>query len=647
MPHQLRYRQVHLDFHTSEQITGIGAQFDPQEFARVLVEARVDSITCFSRCHHGMIYHETRFPARHPHLSRNLLRDQIEACHKVGIRVPIYITVGWDEYSAREHPEWCEVTPDGKLTLNGPLQAGWHKLCLNRAGYVDYVIAQTREVLQTLPVDGLFFDIVFQGQCCCSACVRGMLDEGLDPTVEAHRKAYGADVVDRFRHRMTASVRQLNQECTIFYNAGHVGPGARSRFDPYTHLELESLPSGGWGYDHFPLTVRYARLLGLDFLGMTGKFLKSWADFGGFKTEAGLEYDCFTALALGGKCSVGDQLHPSGKISTATYNLIGHVYKQVEAREPWCGGVAQTDIALLSPEAYGLGGGRVPPSAAGALRILQEGHHQFDVVDETVDLEGYKVLILPDVIPVSPALRNRLEAYLKAGGAILCSYESAVGGILIGADSAYEPDYVVPDASLGAPVTPHAMYNRAKVAIAPQGARVLATTFNPYFNREWRHFSSHFQTPNGPEEGGPAVIRAGNVIYFAHPIFQMYKEHAARSYRQMVLGALAALLPDPLVRTDAPTTARLTLNRQEAERRSVLHLLHYVPERKADKYDVVEEVLPLYNIALSVRADRPVEKVYLAPSGQEISFTVADGRIELTVPEVHGYQMVVLQEVQK
>ena len=26
---KLRFRQVHLDFHTSEQIAGIGSQFDP------------------------------------------------------------------------------------------------------------------------------------------------------------------------------------------------------------------------------------------------------------------------------------------------------------------------------------------------------------------------------------------------------------------------------------------------------------------------------------------------------------------------------------------------------------------------------------------------------------------------------------------
>jgi hypothetical protein len=91
----LRYRQIHLDFHTSEHIEGIGAEFDPEEFASTLERARVDSVTCFGRCHHGWIYYDTRaFPERrHPHLKRNLLKEQIEACHARNIRVPIYVTI--------------------------------------------------------------------------------------------------------------------------------------------------------------------------------------------------------------------------------------------------------------------------------------------------------------------------------------------------------------------------------------------------------------------------------------------------------------------------------------------------------------------------------------------------------------------------
>jgi hypothetical protein len=51
----LRFRQIHLDFHASELIDGIGSQFNRDEFAATLEKARVNSITCFARCHHGWI----------------------------------------------------------------------------------------------------------------------------------------------------------------------------------------------------------------------------------------------------------------------------------------------------------------------------------------------------------------------------------------------------------------------------------------------------------------------------------------------------------------------------------------------------------------------------------------------------------------
>ena len=100
----LPFCQIHLDFHTHESIEGIGADFDPDEFADTLVKANVDSINLFARGHHGWIYYDSQaFPERkHPHLTRNLLKDQIEACHARGIKTPIYVTIQWDAQTVNE-----------------------------------------------------------------------------------------------------------------------------------------------------------------------------------------------------------------------------------------------------------------------------------------------------------------------------------------------------------------------------------------------------------------------------------------------------------------------------------------------------------------------------------------------------------------
>ncbi|HXF63801.1 MAG TPA: beta-galactosidase, partial [Caldilineaceae bacterium] len=140
--------------------------------------------------------------------------------------------------------------------------------------------------------------------------------------------------------------------------------------------------------------------------------------------------------------------------------------------------------------------------------------------------------------------------------------------------------------------------------------------------------------------GGPAIVRNGAVIYFAHPIFKQYNQNAPRWCKQLLLNALDLLLPDPLVRHGGPSTLLTTLNEQAAQQRWVLHLLHYIPERRGMDFDVIEDVIPLYDLPLSVRVDRPVQRVKTAPQGAELPFSVKEGRVEFTLPRLDGHQMV-------
>ena len=77
-------------------------------------------------------------------------------------------------------------------------------------------------------------------------------------------------MLDEFKTEISEFIHSMAPEATIFYNGSHVGPRSKNSFKEYSHLELESLPSGGWGYDHFPATSRYARNLGKEMIGMTG-----------------------------------------------------------------------------------------------------------------------------------------------------------------------------------------------------------------------------------------------------------------------------------------------------------------------------------------------------------------------------------------
>jgi hypothetical protein len=672
----LRFRQIHLDFHTSEFIDGIGSQFDPEEFAATLEKACVNSITCFARCHHGWMYYDTKInpERRHPHLAINLLKAQIDACHARNIRVPIYTTVQWDHFTANLHPEWLVLTEKGSISGTPPFEAGFYRdLCLNSPYVETFLKPHVQEILENLPVDGFFFDVVRPLPCACRFCRAQMTADGLDPSDARARQQFGLKMINQFMRGMTHFIRQVNTDCTIFYNAGHIGTRHRPVADAYTHFELESLPSGGWGYLHFPLTMRYARALGKDCLGQTGKFHTTWGDFHSFKNVEALQYECFRMLALGAKCSVGDQLHPVGKIDSHVYGLIGTVFREVKKKEPWCrNSEPLTEIGVLTPEEFfGAEIGGLPPALMGITRMLEESAHQFDILDSAGDFSHYKVIVLPDTIPVDTDLARKLRAYLDRGGALLASFESGMNADavdftrqILGARpksegprdvhgelvrGKYFPcadyvEYILPgELGKGLALTEYALYIRGMDIEAEPGSETLANKVCSYFDRTYQHFSSHRQTPSSGKIGGPAAIRKGRAIYFANPIFSEYNAVAPRWEKQLFLNALDLLLPDPLIRHNGPTTLQVAVNAQPDENRWIVHLLHYIPERRSREIDIIEDVIPLYQVGLSIRSPK-IKAVMCVPEQKPVAFNQNNGgRAEFVLPQLAGHQMIALE----
>lgn len=669
---ELRFRQIHLDFHTSECIESVGSQFDPDEFAETLAKANVNSITCFARCHHGWLYFDSKaFPERrHPHLQKALLPRQIEACHSRGIRVPIYLTVQWDSYTATHHPEWLAQDGEGRVIGTPPFEAGFYQtLCVN-SPYREFLKQHTAEVLEQFPTDGLFFDIVWPIPCACRYCREKMLAAGLEPGHEAARNRFGLDTINEFKQDMTRFVRKRNPECTIFYNAGHVGPRHRPVKGAYSHFELETLPSGEWGYLHFPVTVRYARTLGLDCLGQTGKFHTSWGDFHSFKNLAALRFECLRMLAHGAKCLIGDQLAPDGRIDPDVYRLVGEVYGEVARKEPWCAGAqAVTEVGVLTPEEFTGGAvGVLPEALKGATRLLEQGGHQFDVLDSASDFSKYRVLLLPDHIPVNEELGQKLERYAAGGGSLIASFASGMdetqsrfatelfgvtlagpgprdlNGNLIRGKPFERHDYceyLRPQGEIGRglPATEHAMYRRGMAVGAGAETEVLAPIVASFFDRTYRHFCSHRQTPSSGREVQPGIVRNGRCIYFSSPIFSQYNDNAPRWCKQLVLNALELLLPEPLVQHDGPSTLQVTLTEQAGQGRWILHLLHFIPERRSETMDVIEDVIPLFKVKVRVRVPGSVREVAVVPEAALVPFRTEGPYAVFEVDRIDGHTM--------
>lgn len=665
---KLRFRQVHLDFHTSPHITDVGSAFDRHDWQKKLKAARVNSITCFATCHHGMSYYPTQVGTMHPHLSFNLLRAQVDACKEIDVLTPLYITAGLNNEVAGLHPEWREIAEDGSYAgwVKSPLEPGFMKLCFNTP-YLDWLCELLAETMREFPDgNGIFLDIATQGPCCCPRCISDMNKLGMNPKDPEHRLAHARRVLSKYRHRTAETIRAIDPDMPVFHNGGHIAIGDRDDLDCYSHLELESLPTADWGYDHFPVTAAYSRNLELDFLGMTGKFHMAWGEFGTFKHPNALRYECAAMLLNNSKCSIGDQLHPCGRLDGTTYRLIGEAYQDVEAKEEWCRDASSAAITAIIA---------VDESSdnqlhtTGAARILLETHVPFDIVDADMDFSRYRMLILATSSPVSAELAEKLREYLSAGGKLVVTAKGAFcteGGnvfIPIGGDAEGESPFC-PDFIKSAPEftgfvnTPFAM-RLPSIRFRTTKGISLGEIYDPYFNRDVDHFCSHQFTPYRTEASGyDAGALMGNVLYFAHPVFATYCLTGMNAIREFATRAIDRLAgADRQVRTSNLTSAgRVSLLYQESKERYILHLLYghtalrgyhgILPNGQfpAKPVEVIEELSSIRNVSCSLNIPGEVRRLTLVPEMREIDFRYENGRICFCIDEFTCHAMIVIEK---
>ncbi len=651
---KLPSRQVHLDFHTSELIEHIGLKFDQKQFQKALEAAHLGSITVFAKCHHSWSYYPTKVGRAHPHLDCDLMGQQIEAGHKIAVRVPIYFTVGWSANDAEDHPEWLVRKKDGGITVTTwdpeakpddprPI-CSWKFLCPS-GEYREHMLAQTREIVASYEVDGFFYDITNGPACWCDNCRAGMQAEGIDPDDDEAAQQYNIGKWRSFMAACNEIIHTAFPEATVYYN-GTMNVYPPDYTDLLTHFELEDLPTTWGGYDKFPFRAKYYAAKGKDYVAQSGKFHTTWGEFGGFKHPDAIRYECAAMIAFGARCGFGDQLHPCGEADMATYHNIGVGYEYVEQIEEY--GLDGKHCANLGLWLSGA------PHDQGVVNMLLETQTDFEIALPTGELDKYQTIIIPGGPGLDEDGAAKLNTYLENGGSLLVLGEGVLdkqrhkfmldlGAKYLG-PAYFNEDYLVVGEELAEGVvrSPILSYSAA-LRCEPSNGEALAWIMEPYFDRTYATYCSHQNTPNQRKLAEhPAALRRGKVIFLAHPLGEIYSKHGARVHRDYFFNALRLIHTTPILQVKMPSAGRANFLHQPQHHRYVAHLL-YGPALLRGRCLVIEDLVPLYDIPLAIRVPEMVKKVYLAPQRQDMDFEQADDTVRITVPKVECHQAVVFE----
>lgn len=660
----LPQRQVHLDFHTSECIDGIGSKFDKKQFQSCLKKGHVNSITVFAKCHHGWAYFPSETNEMHPGLKFDLLGAMLEACKEIGVAAPIYLSAGLDQKYVVEHPEDVAIDklgapyPEILQEENGHKyikdRAGWWRVCFN-SPYLDVLASQVKEVMEKYHPEGIFLDIVSPRLCYCNHCKKLVEQMGLDVNDPKSYEPLAEITYKKYYEKINETARSVNPNVRIFHNGGHILAGRRDLAYANTHLELESLPTGGWGYDHFPKSAKYSAKLGMEYLGMTGKFHTTWGEFGGFKHPNALKYEVALSLANGAKCSVGDQMHPYGFLDEGTYELIGLAYAEAEKVEEYCYEVEPVaDIGILSVEAVMGMEHKNSPSDVGACRMMLEGKYLYEVLDTECDFSKYKLIILPDTIAAVGEVGEKLKAFVKNGGKVLCTGLSGIDengsfafdlGVKYEGTSKYNPTYFRPEYNAMGIASTTYLFNcgMQNVSLSDKAAKVLGYGRNPFFNREPQHFCSHRNTPFVTEDNSPGAVVGKEGGYIAWNVFNSYAETGSYILKDVVINTVDEILGEAkTLKTNLPSFGVVTLNDQTQSSRLVLHSLYGTPVTRGKNVQIIEDLVPIYNTKFVIKTDKCIRSVTLVPQNKKLDFEQKDGKVCFTIDEFTCSQIAVL-----
>ncbi len=671
------YRRNLMDMHIDDWNDTFLTKVDPVQYVSLLKEAGIQNAMVMSKSHTGLCYWPSSIGRMHRGLAgRDFFGQTIEECHAMGITVVAYFSLIFDNWAYENHPDWRQITSDGKAYRDyvglGGFKTGRYGICCpNNPDYRAYIKANLQELNTKYTFEGMFLDMTFWPEhCYCPSCrSRYMEEKGKEiPRVMDWDGQNWLEYYDTFKGWLlefamyaTKCVKDLKPEVTIEHQYSPITCDSRMGV---TDLQvMASDYAGGDYYGGFleqSFINKYYRNISptLPFDYHTSRCEPNLLYHTTTKTRDEMFLHVITALVHEGAFTLVDAINPDGSVYPKMYKIMKDVYDESRLYEPYVGGALKKDIAILfssrnkvRPSWSGHETNKLTPdpnyylaAARDLFLIMRENHVPCDVIPSSKinDLADCKVLALPFIYRLDEDEMDDIEAFVKSGGNLYVS--GPIGhkklALMLGveklAPTAHSFTYMSPTeegttlfpgfdekAPLSVPAQQYG------VRVTGSKTKVLATLNLPYTLPGTKTFSAIHANPPGVQTDVPAAVLAsygaGRILWVSAPIECSSPYHS----KNVVLTMMKNLMEHkPFVETNAPKTVEIITFEHENKLR--ICLINHQERPPVD---------PAYHIWLDINTSKTVKAVRHIKSGKVPEYETFAEKLRIHIPVLKLFTM--------
>jgi len=647
---------LHFDLHPNENDTELGAACTEDNIRRLCERVDPDFIQWDCKGHRGY----TGYPTKVGWASPGIVNDSLAIVRKVtkerSTGLYIHYSGVWDSKAIEENPDWAVVNAGGERDPNNTSVFG---------AYADeLLIPQLREVVGEYDLDGLWVD----GECWAArldwteVAKKAFTEETGIAEIPAKRgdpnwhewKMFHRRAFERYLCYWVDALHESTPDLQIASNWAYTTFMPKEVVADVDYLSGDYSPQ--LSVDRARVEARYLASTGRTWDLLMWGF--NWVDGSrhSLKTPEHHMQEAGVVLMQGGAFSVYNQPTRSGYVAPFLIEALGQVADFCRARQDVCfKSTSVPQVALLyswesqadRSDAVFTPYGCVD-EIEGALHALLDLHYSVDILSEhqlRPRLDEFPLVVIADSHRLTDEFRTALVGYVEGGGKLLlpgekCArlFEEQLGVELDGDPAGGSVELLAGDGFVSA------MGPWQKVV--PTSAE-QAGTWHP--TRDTRKDAQCAATIADLGEGRIAAVYG--------PVCLSYFRAHHPYLRDFVGELVETLFAEPAVTVDGPPCIEVAL-RRTADGRLSVQLLNLTGLPLGSR-TVTDSIVPLRDIALTIRTPEKPTKVSLVPAADEkrgqdpfpaekgpdpfsLDFEYADGRVSVTVPELQIHQVVVI-----